>query len=157
PPWYLLEVSWAGMSVGALIEHSHRAMGHVIGVAVIVLAVALVLRGDRSGWRWLGVAVQSLLVLNLGLVFAVKDNGELWAGCMLVCLGLCVGVVAVSLGRALRRRDDGSWLVCLGMLALAGVIGQGLLGGLRVRFNPTIGTQLRVVHGCLAQLLLALL
>src|SRR5205823_4680372 len=49
------------------------------------------------------------------------------------------------------------WLGWLGVLALAGVIVQGLLGGFRVVLNALVGTNLALIHGLFAQLVFALL
>lgn len=45
----------------------------------------------------------------------------------------------------------------LGPVALAAVITQGILGGLRVRLNELMGTDLAFVHGCFGQLVFGLL
>src|SRR5262249_48361829 len=139
-PWYLLQVPWTQLSLGTLVEHSHRTAGYVIGLAVLVLALGLSLRAPRTRASWWAVAGQAVMVAALGTVFAVRGprpprgelprvNAPLLAGCIAACVGICLAAVVLSLRQALRRRDDGSWLRCLGMLALGGVICQGLLGG----------------------------
>src|SRR5713226_9137275 len=50
-------------------------------------------------------------------------------------VGCCVMLLAVGLWRLETRR----WLRWLGVVALAGVIVQGLLGGFRVRLNALLG------------------
>src|SRR4051794_3028182 len=59
-------------------------------------------------------------------------------------VGLACVVLAIWFAVAERR----AWLKALGAFALAAVIGQGVLGGLRVRMNST---ELAFVHGCTAQ------
>lgn len=68
-------------------------------------------------------------------------------------LGCCViGLAALTwAGRSTRVPR---WL---GPLALAAVVTQGLLGGLRVRLNELAGTDLAFVHGCFGQLVFGLL
>jgi heme A synthase len=68
-------------------------------------------------------------------------------------LGCCVIVLALGLRFAERRL----WLQRLGLLALAGVVVQGILGGARVKLNALVGTDLAFVHGCFAQLVFTLL
>jgi cytochrome c oxidase assembly protein subunit 15 len=68
-------------------------------------------------------------------------------------LGICVIVLAASLWFL----DHRSWMRRLGLLALAGVIAQGLLGGFRVKLNELVGTDLAFAHGCFAQLIFGLL
>jgi cytochrome c oxidase assembly protein subunit 15 len=68
-------------------------------------------------------------------------------------VGCCVIVLALSLWWGETRR----WLRWLGMVALLGVIAQGLLGGFRVKLNALVGTDLALIHGCFAQVVFALL
>jgi cytochrome c oxidase assembly protein subunit 15 len=68
-------------------------------------------------------------------------------------VGCCVIVLALGLWRYHGRR----WLGWLGLVALAGVILQGLLGGFRVLLHALVGTDLAVIHGLFAQLVFALL
>jgi cytochrome c oxidase assembly protein subunit 15 len=65
-------------------------------------------------------------------------------------VGAATIVLAVWFLAAERRR----WLQALGVLALLAVIGQGILGGYRVRLNSTT---LAAIHGCTAQAFFALM
>src|SRR5947208_3259855 len=51
-PWYLAQVHVGPENLGKLIEHTHRAFGSVVGLAVIVLAVWLWLGERRPALRW---------------------------------------------------------------------------------------------------------
>jgi cytochrome c oxidase assembly protein subunit 15 len=66
-------------------------------------------------------------------------------------LGALVGVLTVGLGAALWRA--GGRLRALGLLAVAAVVVQGILGGLRVLLREDT---LAILHGCLAQAFFAL-
>ncbi|MBL8793664.1 MAG: COX15/CtaA family protein, partial [Planctomycetia bacterium] len=68
-------------------------------------------------------------------------------------VGFCVIVLAVGLWVWEPRR----WVRWLGVAALLAVINQGLLGGMRVRLNALMGTELALVHGCFGQLVFTLL
>src|SRR6516165_11242062 len=68
-------------------------------------------------------------------------------------VGCCVIVLAVGLSHL----DPRLWVRRLGMLALLGVIVQGLLGGFRVKLNALLGTDLALIHGCFAQVVFAVL
>lgn len=68
-------------------------------------------------------------------------------------VGCCVIVLTVGLLKSARR----TWLKWLGVAALAGVIAQGLLGGFRVLLHVHYGTELKVIHGCFAQMVFSLL
>jgi cytochrome c oxidase assembly protein subunit 15 len=118
-----------------------------------------------------GLIVAGGLVTNTGAALAVPDwpttfghNLFLfpWSGMVggvLVehghrllgaAIGLLTGILALALAVGDRRR----WVRGLGMLAVALVCAQGLIGGLRV---VLLRDTLALFHGCLAQLFFALL
>jgi cytochrome c oxidase assembly protein subunit 15 len=68
-------------------------------------------------------------------------------------IGTVVGLLTIALAWALWRRDRRRWVRWWGLVALAGVCAQGLLGGLRVRMNEIV---LADIHGCFAPLFFAL-
>jgi cytochrome c oxidase assembly protein subunit 15 len=69
-------------------------------------------------------------------------------------LGAVVGFLTIILTLWLWLKDTRGWLRWLGSLALAAVIFQGILGGLRVvLLTPTLA----IVHACLAQVFFSLL
>jgi len=65
-----------------------------------------------------------------------------------------VGLLTVLLALSLWIREPRAWVRWLGSIALALVIVQGILGGLRV---VLLEQTLAVIHGCLAQAFFALL
>ncbi|MBM4071132.1 MAG: hypothetical protein FJ271_19620 [Planctomycetes bacterium] len=68
-------------------------------------------------------------------------------------VGCCVIVLAVWIAMKDSRRSV-RWL---GWLALASVILQGVLGGIRVRYHAILGPTLALFHGCFPQVVLGLL
>jgi heme A synthase len=161
-PWYLFQIKWGDQSLGFLIEHNHRLIGHVVGSCVVVLAVWLWLREPRLGLRLAGLLAVAAMVVSLALCFGRLDHGTPTftppeRALLGVCLGACLFSVTAFLVVALRLRQVGAWLRWLGTVALAGVICQGLLGGFRVKLNALAGTDLAIVHGCFAQVIFALL
>jgi cytochrome c oxidase assembly protein subunit 15 len=68
-------------------------------------------------------------------------------------LGATVGALTVALAAVVWATDRRGWVRALGLLAVAIVSIQGLLGGLRVLW---LRESLALVHGCLAQAFLAL-
>jgi cytochrome c oxidase assembly protein subunit 15 len=76
-----------------------------------------------------------------------------------------MGLVTIGLVVALGRWEERAWLRRLGWAALAIVVIQGLIGGLRVVLNDwylpsvtmSVGEILRIPHGILAQLYVCLL
>lgn len=68
-------------------------------------------------------------------------------------VGACVIVLTIGVWQTESRR----WVRWLALAALVGVSCQGILGGLRVRLNAYLGTDLALIHGCFGQLVFSLL
>ncbi|MBY0524941.1 MAG: COX15/CtaA family protein [Gemmataceae bacterium] len=71
--------------------------------------------------------------------------------------GYTVGTCGIVLVAGLWLCEPRRWLRWLGAAALLGIIGQGLLGGFRVRLNAILGTDLAMIHGIFGQIVFALL
>ncbi|MEK6709402.1 MAG: COX15/CtaA family protein, partial [Nitrospinota bacterium] len=69
-------------------------------------------------------------------------------------LGSAVGILTIFTSGLLLWRDERRWVRALGVAALALVILQGVLGGMRV---VLIKLNLAVVHACAAQLFFGLM
>jgi heme a synthase len=69
-------------------------------------------------------------------------------------MGSLVGFLTIILALWLWLRDDRRWLRKLGVIAVIGVILQGILGGLRVTMMKD---QIGIFHACVAQAFLGLL
>src|SRR6266403_5099268 len=69
-------------------------------------------------------------------------------------MGSLVGFLTIILAVWLWLRDDRRWLRKLGVIAVVGVILQGILGGLRVTMMED---QIGIFHACVAQAFLGLL
>src|SRR5437773_5900013 len=61
-----------------------------------------------------------------------------------------VGLLTIALAIVLQIRERRSWVKRLGWIALAGVVAQGLLGGLTVKMNLPLAVS--AAHATLAQL-----
>ena len=68
-------------------------------------------------------------------------------------IGSIVGILTIVLTLFIWLKDSRKWMKWLGIVALVGVIAQGVLGGLRVVHLSLV---LAIIHGCLAQLFFAL-
>lgn len=68
-------------------------------------------------------------------------------------LGAVVGMLTIALAAALWMRDARRWMRWLGLVAIAGVVSQGVLGGLRVRLDERLLAQ---IHGCVGPAFFAL-
>jgi heme a synthase len=69
-------------------------------------------------------------------------------------MGSLVGLLTIILAVWLWLRDDRRWVRNLGVVAVVGVILQGILGGLRVTMMKD---QIGIFHACIAQAFLGLL
>src|SRR5438094_8035717 len=69
-------------------------------------------------------------------------------------MGSLVGFLTIILAVWLWLRDDRRWVRNLGVIAVVGVILQGILGGLRVMMMKD---QIGIFHACVAQAFLGLL
>ena len=69
-------------------------------------------------------------------------------------MGSLVGVLTIILAVWLWLREDRRWVRRLGVIAVVGVILQGILGGLRVTMMKD---QIGIFHACVAQAFLGLL
>ena len=128
-------------------------------------------------FAWLTCVVTLLLICSGGMVtsknvgLAVPDwpttfgyNMFLfpvskWVGGILFehthrLMGSVVGFLTIVLAAWLWLSEDRQWVRNLGVIALAGVILQGILGGLRVTMMKD---QIGIFHACLAQAFLGLL
>lgn len=131
---FLFPVSqWVG---GIFYEHSHRLIGAFVGLLTAILAGWIWLRETRGKVRWLGLFTILIVLVLLG----VRRMPV-----YVILAGAAVAVIAFGLNRLRRDVRQLRWL---GVVALAAVILQGVLGGLRVVwFQDEIG----IFHATLAQ------
>jgi len=163
-PWYLFVIGWQEPSRGYLIEHTHRIAAFAIGGIVSVLALGLCWADPSRRGRWAGLAAIMVLLIGYGQFHgglisqrdARPEEVRLPVGGTVVSLLGLVASVAVS-AVGLVRRSWSNILRFLGVLALVGVMIQGLFGGARVLLNALMGGQLALVHGIFAQVVFCLL
>jgi heme A synthase len=116
-PWHLLLISWDEPKTGFLIEHTHRAVGYLVGCFVIVLALGLWLERTPRWLKALGAAALGCVIVQ-GLLGGFRVFLNAWLGPNLAAVhGLFAQVVfslLVSLAvltsprfaaRALPRED----------------------------------------------------
>jgi len=128
-------------------------------------------------FAWFTSAVTLLLICSGGMVtsknvgLAVPDwpttfgynmflfPASKWIGGILFehthrLLASTVGLLTIALAAWLWLREERIWLRWLGVIAVVGVILQGILGGLRVTL---LRDQIGIFHACVAQAFLGLL
>jgi heme a synthase len=140
---------------------------HAVAVLTAVLALPLLFLGAEVTTKQVGMADQEGLRQPWHLVSLASEKGvgyfadpSNWG--LLIehshrtvgwMVGACAIVLAFGLGFGQRR----ALLRWLGLGALAAVLGQGVLGILRVKYHALAGPEIALVHGCSAQLVFALL
>jgi len=153
----------------------------VLAVAELISSESAVIDRRYSAWlnrfAWLTCIATLLLICSGGMVtsknvgLAVPDwpttfgyNMFLfpvskWVGGILFehthrLMGSVVGLLTIILAAWLWASEDRQWVRTLGVIALAGVILQGILGGLRVTMMKD---EIGIFHACVAQAFLGLL
>src|SRR5262245_23185789 len=161
-PWHLALDPQEKWTAGYLVEHTHRILGFLVGGLVSVLAVAAWAHEPRKGLRW--AAIVSIVALLVGFgYFHQEMRGQIGSpqvglpvrSTMATLVPLAA--LAVACVAALIQPTPATGVRVLTAAALVAVMIQGLLGGLRVRLNELVGTDLAAVHGVFATLVLSLL
>lgn len=166
-PWYLLSQDWSEPSAGYFIEHIHRVVGYISGFAIIGMMLTSFLsdgtktRKALSTLCILGVSVGvAVAMTSIDRAKAVADplgavNHMKMRTGMVIALGSALILLIQSI-IILKNREPNSGMKLLALLSYLGVIGQGLLGGLRVYLNALVGPELATIHGATGQMVFAL-
>ncbi|HKB03809.1 MAG TPA: hypothetical protein VKD90_16415 [Gemmataceae bacterium] len=161
-PWHLALESRDKWTAGYLVEHTHRILGFLVGGLMSVLALGVWADEPRRELRW--AALFGLVALLAGFGYF---HGQMMAQINAPTVHLPVPSTVATLVplaflmrvcvAAARRPTPGTAVRIVTVVALLAVMIQGLLGGLRVRLNDLLGSDLATVHGTFATLVLALL
>ena len=118
----------------------------LLGAEVTTKQVGMV---DPVGFRtpWHLFTVLDRAIQELG--FLIEHSHRL--------VGFVVGMCATVLAIGLWIKAPSRGLRWLGVAAFLGISIQGLLGGFRVNLNAIMGKNLALIHGCFAQIVVALL
>ncbi len=152
-PWHLALIDWSEPNPAFILEHVHRLAAFILGGLVGLLTFALWWKTPSKPLRWGG-----LLLLVVLLAFFGRFHGQLlaqreaptvvWPAQTVAGL---VGSTVLALGLGIfGTRWRGGSVRLLGIVTLLGVMIQGLLGGVRVRFDALFGTDLAAFHGSFA-------
>lgn len=121
---------------------------HRFALLVAVATFFLIIAGANVTSHDAGLATSDWPLSN-GQVFPKMVGNLFWEhGHRLVAT--TVGMLTIGLAICLQLRERRSWVKRLGWAALAGVIAQGLLGGLTVKMNLPLAVS--AAHATLAQL-----
>jgi heme a synthase len=102
---------------------------------------------DPAGYRHPWEIVQKFADSALGLKIEYSHR----------IAGFTVGTCAIVLAVGLWLFEPRRWVRWTGVLGLALICGQGLLGVFRVDLNARLGQDLALIHGCFAQVVIATL
>src|SRR3954470_5508213 len=138
-------------------EHSYRRGPHWIAAFAAVFTWPLIFVGGLVTTYRVGMAVPDWPTTFGMNMFLYRFWEAAWGvfiehGHRLY--GAAVGVATIVLMAWFLAAERRRSLKALGVLALLAVVGQGVLGGYRVRLNSTT---LAAVHGCTAQAFFALM
>lgn len=132
---------------------------HVGAIVTVLATLPLLFLGAEVTTKQVGMAdpvwptvpwyLFGITWVDQGVGFLIEHGHRL--------AGYTVGVCAILLVLALWRWEERSWVRRLGVVALLGIITQGLLGGFRVRLNALMGPDLALIHGCFGQMVFATL
>jgi cytochrome c oxidase assembly protein subunit 15 len=133
----------------------------VAGVATLLVVIA---GGLVTSWEE-GLAVPdwpNSFGMNMFLYPMSRMTGGIYYEHAHRLYGSLVGLTTIVLAIVLWRSDDRAWLRWLALLAVLMVIGQGIMGGLRVTGSPTLAEQpatepsltLAIIHGVFGQVFL---
>src|SRR5947199_1925411 len=121
---------------------------HRFALLVAVATFLLIIAGANVTSHDAGLVVPDW-PLAFGKFFPKMVGNVFWEhGHRLVAAA--VGILTIALAICLQIRERRSWVRKLGWIALAGVVAQGLLGGLTVKLNLPLAVS--AAHATLAQL-----
>lgn len=159
-PWYL-----AGnfkVDFGYLVEHFHRIVGWTLGVPGLVLTFGLWALEPRFGLRCFGLGSLIALVVTFSTFHGVlrlapvgQEGGLVFLN--LAAMGLTLAVVVAAAYLTATGVGVGGTIRAVVVAGMIAAMVQGLLGGVRVRYNELAGRELSAVHGVVAQVVFALL
>jgi cytochrome c oxidase assembly protein subunit 15 len=115
-----------------------------LGASVTTMVVGMADRvGFRLPWQLFSRSMEPSVGLHV-------EHGHRMAG-------FIVGIACIILAVGLTVQARGTLHRLLGWVALTAVVAQGLLGIFRVDLNAILGSSLALIHGCFAQLVIAVL
>src|SRR4026207_881019 len=141
----------------AVTDRRHRKRLNRVAWLTCVATLLLICSGGMVTSKNVGLAVPdwpTTFGYNMFL-FPISK----WVGGILFehthrLMGSLVGFLTIILAVWLWLREDRRWIRSLGVIAVVGVILQGILGGLRVTMMKD---QIGIFHACVAQAFLGLL
>lgn len=132
---------------------------HWWAILTVLMALPLVLLGAEVTTKQVGMVdpvsfrapwhLFTLPLRELGLGYLIEHGHRLF--------GFLVGICAIVLAIGTYTGTRHPLVRWLGLVALAMVVAQGVLGIFRVGLNAIFGSNLALVHGCFAQLAVATL
>jgi len=126
------------------------------GVTFFMIITGGIVTGFEAGLAvpdWPGSFGHNMLLYPLSEMVADLNSGIYFEHAHRLT-GMFVGITAIVLCIVILKFDNRLWTRLLGVLVLLLVIGQGVMGGLRV---TDLNIPLAIVHGVVAQVILAMM
>ena len=132
---------------------------HYWAILTVAAAAPLLFLGAEVTTRGVGMAdpVGFRLPWNLSGITSNEGGAGLTIEHLHRLAGFVVGGCVIVLAAGLWFWEGPRWVRWMGVLALVGVIVQGLLGKYRVDLNALLGQDLALIHGIFGQTVFALL
>src|SRR6058998_2334548 len=130
---------------------------HRFAVLTAIATLLLICSGGMVTSKGVGLAVPdwpTTFGYNMFLFPASKWIGGIFFEHTHRLIASAVGFLTIILALWLWRREDREWVRNLGLIAVASVVLQGVLGGLRVTM---LKDEIGIFHACIAQAFLGLL
>ncbi len=159
-PWYL--ANNYKLDFGYLVEHIHRILGWTVGLLGLILTFGVWATEPRTGLRRFGIGAIIAMICMFSafhgvLRMAPKGEEGLPVYANLAAMAASLVVVLIAAYRAWAGGGTGGLIRALATLGMIAAMIQGLLGGIRVRYNDLFGREMSAIHGSFAQIVFALL
>jgi heme A synthase len=159
-PWYL--ASNYKFDFGYLVEHVHRILAWSLGLLGLGLTISAWAIEPRRGLRWFGIAAIVAILLAFGTFQGMlmrsqpgQEGVPVYASLAILIVTLIAGFIAAF--QALQTKTIGGTIRCVVIFGMIAAMIQGLLGGIRVRYNDLFGREMSAVHGSFAHIVFTLL
>ena len=159
-PWYLADNF--KVDFGYLVEHFHRIVAWTLGLPGLVLTFGLWVLEPRPGIRRFGLWALAGLTVAFnafhGVLKMAPVGQEGWPVFLnLGVMALTVVLVVIAAYWSVKGGGIGGTIRAVVVAGMIAAMAQGLLGGVRVRYNELAGRELSAVHGVVGQVVFALL
>ena len=140
-----LDNSNPSVELRTALENDENSVSEDVRITVIAPGSRWRLTDDENG--------RTYSVIKTGDRLDVYVHGVLYEHSHRL-IGSVVGLLTIGLMVSILAKDNRNWMKWLGFIALAAVVAQGVMGGMRV---TNLSRILAIIHACFAQAFFALI